>query len=612
MGTEYDETENHSTNPTSNTPFGEVVRAAASRRSVVKGSLATAAVAFMGSQTTLNGQSTPILPMRPGLTDFKPLARSDATGPWPSISGDYEFDIILPWGDPIEPGGPAFEYPFTSANQALQIGTGHDGMWFFPDRDNPENENRRGFLAINHEFGRNPAVIGKNQPESLEDVRVSQHAHGVSIVGIERTGTEWRTFATPNARRIHVNTPMAFGGPAAGHRLLTTSNGNAALGTVNNCGSGYTPWGTYLTCEENFNGYFGATHEIEPWMSTESQRRYGFSENGFRYGWHLYDKRFDLSNPGFQNEENRFGWVVEIDPYDASQTPIKRTALGRFKHESVALVAGQNRRVVAYMGDDQRFDYIYKFVSSDDYIGLIHEGKSPLDHGTLYVAKFNSDYTGNWIELSLNNRDLRNRFRDMGELLVNTRLAADIVGATPMDRPEWISVAPDGMVYCACTNNSRRQVQHPANPQVPNPDGHIIRWRDSHAHTGMWFKWDIFQLASSTHGTEASYSDPDAIWIDPEGRLFIATDGGQKDGMNNQLLVADTVTRDVKRLFAGVAGDEVTGIAMTPDRRTMFVNIQHPGNGSIDRSDFPRMGSAPIPREATIVIRRKNGGIIGT
>ena len=192
------------------------------------------------------------------------------------------------------------------------------------------------------------------------------------------------------------------------------------------------------------------------------------------------------------------------------------------------------------------------------------------------------------------------------------RLAADELGATPMDRPEWTAVGPDGRVYCACTNNDARTSTNNANPQAPNPDGHIIRWVDDDMHVGSTFEWDIFKLASSTHGTEESFSDPDSIYVDPDGRLFIGTDGGQQEGMNNQLLVADTVSGTVQRLFAGVTGDEVTGITMTPNRRTMFVNLQHVGGGNINQTNFPRMGDHRVPRDATIVITRRDGGIVGS
>jgi secreted PhoX family phosphatase len=420
----------------------------------------------------------------------------------------------------------------------------------------------------------------------------------------------WATVASPRARRIHVNTPVTFSGPVAGHPLLDNAANNAPLGTVNNCSNGETPWGTYLTCEENFNGYFGANGNF---VATPEQDRYGFSDNGFGYGWHLFDERFDLTNPDYANEQHRFGWVVEIDPMDASQTPVKRTALGRFKHEGAAVTVGRGGRVVVYMGDDQRFDYIYKFVSRRNWKAMRAQGISPLDEGKLYVARFDDDGTGEWLELTIDNPALAARFSDQGELLTFTRVAADILGATPMDRPEWTTIARNQDVYCALTNNSQRTVPDAANPLAPNADGHIIRWRDTDNHVGNVFTWDIFIIAETTHGTEASFADPDGLWIDPDGRLFIQTDGGQKDGLNNQMVVADTITGEIRRLFTGVTGDEITGIAYTPDRRTMFINTQHPGNGDPSLTNFPAdIDGVTIPRDSTFVITRKNGGIIGS
>ncbi|MEM1230746.1 MAG: alkaline phosphatase PhoX, partial [Pseudomonadota bacterium] len=406
--------------------------------------------------------------------------------------------------------------------------------------------------------------------------------------------------------------PVCFSGPAADSELLATPNGNVPLGTVNNCANGYTPWGTYLTCEENFNGYFGATNEKATWVPTEGQERYGFTDGGFGYEWFRFDRRFDLSDPDYVNEENRFGWIVEIDPMDASQTPVKRTALGRFKHEGIALTVGKDGRAVGYMGDDQRFDYIYKFVSDRNWRDMRAEGISPLDEGTLYVARFNEDGSGDWLPLTMDNPALAERFSSQAEILVYSRIAADLLGATPMDRPEWTTVAPNQDVYCALTNNSRRTEPNAANPLAPNADGHIIRWRDTAFHTGLRFKWDIFIIAETTHGTERSFADPDGLWADPDGRLFIQTDGGQKDGLNNQMVVADTVTGEIRRLFTGVTSDEITGITVTPSRRTMFINTQHPGNGDPSLTTFPANDGVSVPRDATIVITRKDWGIIGS
>ena len=612
--------DNGVSNTSGNRTFQEVLSVNASRRSVLAGGIAAAATGFFGTSQALadgwGGFGKPYRRRRRGLMNFEPVAVADGGGPEVAISADYEYQVLIPWGDPLEPGGPCYEGdPNTrpsAADQAEMIGIGHDGMTFFPYTKGDYESSRAGMLAINHEFGTNPHVLGKDLPETLEDVRLSQHAHGVSVVAIAQWRGEWRQIRSRNSRRIHVNTPVTFSGPVAGSELLATPNGNIPLGTVNNCSNGKTPWGTYLTCEENFNGYFGASNQQNTWVPTEAQERYGFAENGFGYGWHLFDRRFDLSDPDYRNEENRFGWVVEIDPWDATQTPVKRTALGRFKHEGAEVTVGRDGRAVVYMGDDQRFDYIYKFVSAGNWQDMIAEGKSPLDEGTLYVAKFNDDNTGEWLPLTMDNPALTG-FASMEEILTYTRLAADAVGATPMDRPEWTAVAPDGMVYCTLTNNSNRDVADAANPLAPNPDGHIIRWKDADEFTGTTFTWDIFLIAEATHGTEDTFSDPDGIWVDPDNRLFIETDGGQKDGLNNQLLVADTYTGELRRLLTGVTGCEVTGLTVTPDRKTMFCNLQHPGDGDPAATNFPAaIDGVTIPRDATLVVRHKDNRVVGS
>ena len=477
-------------------------------------------------------------------------------------------------------------------------------MWYCPIGSG-NSRNSHGVLVVNNEYGDNIVVLGKNTPSNLDEVRQSQYMHGVTIVEIQRTGKgngKWRTTGRHGlARRIHVNTPVAFSGPVAASPLLQNAANNPYQGTVNNCANGHTPWGTCLTCEENFNAYFGAR---APWTPNPMQRRYGMSAAS-SYGWHLFDERFDLSNPDYANEANRFGWIVEIDPARPHSQPVKRTALGRFKHEGIAIVEGPDGRIVGYMGDDERFDYIYKFVSADNWRVMRARGLSPLDHGTLYVARFDDAGTGEWLELTIDHPLIAAEFSTQAEVLTYARRAADLVGATPMDRPEWTTVAPNGLVYCTLTNNSNRGRSGvpgatAANPQAPNPDGHIIRWLDSDGHVGLTFQWEIFMLASATHGTEASFASPDGLWADPDGRLFIQTDGAQHDGLNDQMLVADIYTGEIRRLFEGVWGAEVTGIAVTPDRKTMFVNLQHPDP------------TANPGRDATIVIMRKDGGIVGS
>ncbi|NHA14182.1 PhoX family phosphatase [Thioalkalivibrio sp. XN279] len=614
--------DNGVSNPSKNRPFRDVLEVSMSRRKMMMGSLATAATAYVASSSVALAAKGGLKGPNAGkggseLIGFKPVTLEAAnvvdSGKMPLISPDYEYQTLISWGEKLYPSAPVTPYEGdpntrpTGVEQELLIGIGHDGMTFFPKGG---KSNTEGMLAINHEFGNNFHVLGKGTPATLNEVRASQHAHGVSVVALQKIDGTWQQVDSPNARRIHVNTPVEFSGPVAGHELLKTPKGNPTLGTVNNCSNGETPWGTYLTCEENFNGYFGAAGE---WVATPRQARYGFSRNGFGYGWHLFDERFDLSNPDYANEENRFGWVVEIDPNDGTQTPVKRTALGRFKHEGAEVTVGRGGRMVVYMGDDERFDYIYKFVSDDNWKSMRARGLHPLDHGKLYVAKFNDDGTGNWLELTIKHPALAASFKDQAEVLTFARLAADVLGATPMDRPEWASVAPNGDVYCTLTNNSRRTVPDAANPLAPNNDGHIIRWRDDDQHVGTSFVWDIFLIAETTHRTEQSFSDPDGIWVDPDGRVFIQTDGGQKDGLRNQMLVADAEGKEIRRLFVGLNGDEITGIAYTPDRRTMFINTQHPGNGNPELTNFPaNPGTGKIPRDTTFVITKKDGGIIGS
>ena len=607
------------TNPTDNRPFADVLATRMSRRSMMAGSLATAAVAFFGmsgtAQAAKGGQPGPNGP-RPGqggLLGFTPSANPG--GPVPTISPDYTWDVVIPWGSPLQPGGPdiAGGRPGSEAEALQQIGIGHDGMWFFPI----DGSSDHGVLCINHEFGDNETVLGNAGAENLEQARISQAVHGMSVVEIRKTNGTWAPVPSGLSKRITPNTPVAFDGPVAGHPLLSTPAGNAPAGTVNNCGNGYTPWGTYLTCEENFNGYFGATDPS--WTPTPEQERYGFSSGGFGYRWHEYDARWDLSSADYRGEENRFGWIVEVDPMNPAAPPVKHTALGRVKHEGFAFATGRGGRAVGYMGDDQRFDYIYRFVSAKNWKAMRDQGVSPFSDGQLYVARFNDDGSGDWLELTIDDPVLAARFADQAEVLTYARVAADLLGATPMDRPEWTSVAPNGDVYCTLTNNSRRTEPNAANPQAPNNDGHIIRWRDADNHTGSTFEWDIFLLASDSRVSDGAendfvFTDPDGLWIDDDGRVFIQTDGGQPGERNNQMLVADPNTGEVRRLFAGVSGDEITGIAITPDRRTMFINTQHPGNGDPTATNFPIPGAGgpQIPRDSTIVITRRDGGIIGS
>jgi secreted PhoX family phosphatase len=431
-------------------------------------------------------------------------------------------------------------------------------------------------------------------------------------------------------RRITANTRMAFSGPALGHELVQTSRdplGRRPHGTINNCAHGYTPWGTYLTCEENFNGYFRLDAGDYDAEHAELNSRYGIG--GDRFNWATNDDRFVVTADD-PNEPNHFGWVVEIDPFDPASTPVKRTALGRTKHEGAFVHTAKGGRVVTYMGDDQVNEYAYKFVSDGNWRSMRARGASPFDEGTLYVAKFNDDGSGEWLPIVHGEGPLTpsNGFADQGDVLVKTRLAASALAATPMDRPEWTAVDPNtGLVYLTLTNNtSSSKVENAANPRTPNPWGHIIRWEEAGGdHTATSFTWDLFVLAGqgrdsgdgSTVQAEDAFGSPDGLWIDPDGRVWIQTDGRQpvKDA-NNQMLVANPYVSDaqgapeIRRFFTGVRGCEVTGVITTPDQQTMFVNLQHPGEFA--PSTWPQGDALVTPRSATVIITKDDGGVIGT
>jgi secreted PhoX family phosphatase len=471
------------------------------------------------------------------------------------------------------------------------------------------------------------------------------NAWGCSVLHVRKSDQgEWQLVLDSSYnRRITAATPMRLSGPAAGSPLLQTRadpTGREVLGTMNNCGNGFTPWGTYLTCEENFNGNFGRTDPARGDTRTAAQKRYGLPAGPSPFGWERHHDRFDYTKE--PNEANRFGWIVEIDPFDPQSTPVKRTALGRFKHESASWHLSRDGRVVVYMGDDQADDYIYKFVSDQPYRpGQPQANRNLLDAGRLYVARFDAGKDGSgrgeWLLLDKTlNPVLRSddRFADQAEVLIHARLAADQLRATPMDRPEWVSVNPQtGEVYCTLTNNAQRATANAANPRTQNIYGHIIRWREDHGDAASTtFEWDLFALAgnptlSQTRETPRAgsaninaantFNSPDGLAFDAHGRLWIETDGNYSNSGdfanqgNNCLLCADPQSREIRRFLVGPKACEVTGIAFTPDHRTMFVNIQHPGETGPGASHWPDGGQS-LPRSATVVIRKKDGGLIGT
>ena len=412
---------------------------------------------------------------------------------------------------------------------------------------------------------------------------------------------------------------------------------------MQNCANGITPWGTYLTCEENWADIFttqGIPNELE--------KRYGIGSKDESYRWSELDFRFDTGLT--PNEPNRFGWVVEIDPYNPQSVPVKHTALGRIKHEGATVTLAPDNRVVVYSGDDQRFEYIYKFVSNGKYNPNNREANMRLlADGTLYVARFDDKGKGEWLPLVHGQGKLtaENGFADQGEVLVKTRLAADAVGATKMDRPEWIAVDPykNGSVYCTLTNNNQRGAEgkpgvDAANPRANNRFGHIIHWQEARGNAAATtFDWDILVLAGR-HDTDvpefkgnmpkgAEFGSPDGLSFDHRGVLWIQTDVSASTanikeyaGMgNNQMLATIPGSHDYRRFLTGPVGSEITGIAFTPDNKTMFVNIQHPGEpkeGDTDPaapmaiSSWPDGPQGGRPRAATVVITKDDGGVIGS
>jgi len=632
------------------THFDEIVASRVSRRAVMGGGLAAAAAFLVGSPlrgvagaatgssaAATGSAATP----RPGnLLGFSAI--SPSTGDEVVVPVGYSARPFLPWGTPILGGYPAYvpgTPPLvaggnTAADQAAQMGSDHDGMHYFPLERGPRGS-EHGLLVVNHEavqesYLHTGTTTAPTRAQYTADmVRKSQNAHGVSVVEIARIpGGGWELVRGRYNRRITANTPMTFSGPAAGHRLVRTAadpGGRTPLGTVNNCAHGFTPWGTYLTCEENFNGYFrvdaGAYDAEHASLNTE------YGVGGDRNNWTTHDERFVVT-PENPNEPNRFGWVVEVDPFDPTSTPVKRTALGRFKHEGAYVCTGHGGRAVVYMGDDQVNEYVYKFVSSTNATSLRARGRSPLDEGVLYVAKFNDDGTGQWLPLVQGEDPLTaaNGFADQGDVLVKARLAANALGATPMDRPEWTAVDPTtGLVYVTLTNNTDAgKVINAANPRKPNPWGHIVRWKEAGGdHTATSFTWDLFVLSGPGDGVDGStidaddaFGSPDGLWVDPDGRVWIQTDGRQPGSANNQMLVADPAALDaegrpeLRRFLTGVIGSECTGVIATPDQHTMFMNIQHPGeNGG---STWPPDDGLSTPRSATTVVTKDNGGVIGS
>ncbi len=643
--------------------FEEVVARRIERRSFLKGMLAALPVALAAGgeipgqqQQRGSAVAQSALDVTGGASNltFNPISleRADAV----RVPQNYVSNTLLRWGDPILPGAPAFDLSNqTKQSQSQQFGYNCDFVCYFPlevtfplKSGEAVPRTGRGILTVNHEYV-NPELMfpGYNAASPTQaQAEVTIAAHGLSVVEIRRDNNGNWAYVQNSAynRRLTGETMMELTGPAAGDDWLKTSGdptGRQVLGMFNNCGGGFTPWGTLLTAEENFNQYFANRSQIadsDPRKAVHT--RYGLTAGASELKWETFFPRFNLATE--PNEAFRFGWVVEIDPYDPNWVPKKRTALGRFKHEAATVTKAADNRAVVYTGDDERFDYMYKFVSANRISANREENFDILDSGTLYVAKFNDDGTGVWIPLVAGQGALAGWTQ--AQVLINTRGAGDAVGATKMDRPEDIERNPvNGKVYAAFTNNTQRGTTgrpgpDAANPRAVNRHGHIIEILENDNDAGATvFTWEIFMLCGDPRNAgDQTYfaglnpvtarrfvsplSCPDNISFDTAGNLWIATDGMPSNLPGNDGIFAVATEGGergiVKQFLSSVIGCETASLFIAQDDRTMFVSIQHPGEGSTvanPSSRFPDYNPSLPPRPSVIAITKTGGSpIIGS
>lgn len=650
---------------------------------------------------------------RPNKLTFEPVRKNTAN--FFSVPAGYQLKVLYAVGDPINPTYPEktdAELP-SGASYQFRAGDNHDGMSFFGMHPTNKNyaakESKQGLLVLNHEYLQQSQLHTPVGTISVDGIRPEDqvlrevNAHGVSVVEISKDENTQDVKINLNSefnRRITAATEMEIRGPARGSDLVKTrfsQDGTLTRGTFANCGNGYTPWGTYLTAEENWSGYFARQANDTRAIAKEeiALSRYGrggANARSSRYLWNtpvaeltrdkdLYD-RWDISVKGenaladYRNVMNTCGFIVEIDPFSATERPVKRTALGRFAHEDCRCsnpIPGQP--LAFYMGDDATGEYIYKFVSDavwdpKDVNGGYAAGDKYMNNGTLYVAKFNDDGTGEWLELSHNQNGLTSAnaiypFSGQDDVVVHARLAADHVGATKMDRPEWVAVNPEnGEVYVTLTNNSSRGRSYPTDAANPrsyidfkgtsasssgNMNGHIIRFREEgDTVAATTFKWDIFLFGAEARAESNinlsglddmnDFSSPDGMWFDPRGILWIQTDDGQytdetncmmlaalpgsvgdggtaiaastKAGGQETIVGAQLSNDRVRRFLVGPSGCEITGVTITPDYKAIFVNVQHPGGAWPANQSTRYSALGKVPRSATVVITRKDGGPI--
>ena len=649
------------TNPNLGRTIGDVINARYGRRDVLRGMLGVSAA------TALFGTSAMIAPRQAAAQTTSGASRyvfdelswgNDTTH---HIADGYDAKVLLRWGDPITADAPEFDVMNQSAEAQLkQFGYNNDYVGFLP----LDASGDRGLLCVNHEYtneevmfpglGRQDRADFVGMTKEIVDIEIA--AHGGSVVEIAKGADGWAVVRDSeyNRRITPLNTNMTFDGPAAGHARLQTNDdaeGMSARGTINNCAGGMTPWGTWLMAEENFHGYFW-TDEVDadgkPVADSGNPESTSYGRYGVPGRWYAWGKEYDHWNVDKEPRmPNKYGWIVEVDPTDPDSTPVKHTALGRFRHEGAECTTSAAGNAVVYSGDDNRFDYFYKFVSAGTVSGDKAQDMGLLSEGTLYAARFDEDGTIAWLPLVHGEGPLtaENGFGDQGDVMIDARAAADAVGATPMDRPEDAEPRGDGTVYVMLTNNTRREEGNTANPRPDNAFGHIIEIKEDggdHAATGG--TWSILVKCGDPAVAEVGaewnpetsqsgwFGSPDNCAIDADGRLWISTDQGSnwgKTGKSDGLYALETEGegRGTSKLFFRCpVGGELCGPYFANGGNDLFLAVQHPGtDGTKDLVGFARNSTfedpatrwpdfdpAMPPRPSVLVVTKQGGGKIAT
>ena len=629
-------------NRSSNKPLLELAKVRLSRRAAMKG-FVTSAVAGAVGGTLTSRIALAAAENDPSTLTFTPLEQVIKDDH--QVAPGYSADVLIRWGDKVLADAPEWDPNNLSGEaQAMQFGYNCDFLGYFPlPRGSDSSEH--GLLHSNHEYTDPQLMFAgwDKESQSHEESRVEMMAHNGSVIEVKKEGGKWTVVSDSQyARRITLDTEMRISGPAGGHDRLKTNadpTGTSVFGTINNCAGGKTPWGTVLMAEENFHGYFGGAEPAEL-SEARNYERYGVKADA-RYPWYKTIDRFNLAKE--PNEPNRFGWMVEYDPYDPNSVPVKRTALGRMKHEGATSIVNKDGRVVLYTGDDERFDYLYRFVTNAAFnADNIEANRDLLDDGVLSVAKFDEDKV-TWLSLVFGEGPLtpENGFESQADVMIETRRAADLLGATPMDRPEDVEPNPvNGRVYVMLTNNSKRTPEQidAVNPRAENRHGQVVELIPPGGtgtdadHTAEQFDWEFVLIAGNPAeegsgavyhpGTQAWISSPDNCAFDLEGRLWISTDQGSGQRKNNipdgmYACDLDGAGRAYLKFFYGCPRDaEMCGPEFTPDGKTLFVAVQHPAEAKDSTFEdpstrWPDFAEGVPPRPSIVAITKDDGELIG-